>query len=57
MNRTVRRTPGRLIVFGIIAFVLGFLVVGFVLAYRLTPVAERWRSDFEPPKSKTSDHP
>lgn len=48
MNRSGKRVSGRPIVLGIIVFVIFFMVVSFILAYRLTPVAERWRSGYEP---------
>lgn len=44
----MKRYSGRPIVYGIVVFVILFLIVGFVLAYRLTPVAERWRGGTEP---------
>ena len=42
------RFPGRYIVVGMLVFVALFLVVGFVLAYRLTPAAERFHEEAAP---------
>ncbi|HJZ58677.1 MAG TPA: hypothetical protein VKE74_27290 [Gemmataceae bacterium] len=39
------RFPGRYIVVGMLVFVVLFLAVGLVLAYRLTPAAERFHEE------------
>ncbi len=52
MNEPKKRFPGKYIVYGLIAFVTLFMITGFVLAYRLTPVAERWRESDHPSQKK-----
>jgi len=43
MNATAKRFPGKYIVIGLVAFVVLFLLTGFLLAYRLGPSADKWR--------------
>lgn len=52
MNEPVKRFPGKYIVFGLVAFVVLFLLSGFLLADRLGPAADRWREGDRSDKKK-----
>ena len=43
MTEPVKRFPGKYIVYGLVAFVVLFLLSGFLLAYRLVHSADKWR--------------